>query len=136
MLPLQTFRHAGAASADGTWAYADSFRQRKDPRGVSANHYNSVFYFQGAAGDDTLALSSLGVSTYVGAADDASDEAQLSAILFSVMRGWNVIDTGAGWGGVMGGGWGALRQGRMLCAQKCARGACSVGLACRATSLD
>jgi hypothetical protein len=49
--PPQSFRHAGAASADGTWAYADAFKQRRgDGRGVSANHYNSVFYFQGAAG--------------------------------------------------------------------------------------
>lgn len=46
-------------------------------------------------GDDTLLLSSLGVGTYMGDEDAATDEAQLSAILYSVMRGWNVLDTGA-----------------------------------------
>jgi len=49
-------------------------------------------------GDDTLLLSSLGVGTYLGAEDEAADEAQLCALLYSVMRGWNVIDTGARWG--------------------------------------
>lgn len=31
----------------------------------------------------------------MGDEDAATDEAQLAAILYSVMRGWNVLDTGA-----------------------------------------
>ena len=42
-----------------------------------------------------LTLSSLGMGTYLGAIDDATDEQVLSALLYSVTRGWNVIDTGA-----------------------------------------
>jgi aryl-alcohol dehydrogenase-like predicted oxidoreductase len=43
----------------------------------------------------TLKLSSLGLGTYLGAADDATDEQVLAAVLYSATRGWNVIDTGA-----------------------------------------
>lgn len=41
-----------------------------------------------------LYLSSLGTGTYLGNADDMTDEQVLSAILYSASRGWNVIDTG------------------------------------------
>lgn len=46
------------------------------------------------AGDDTLLLSSLGMGTYLGGEDDATDEAQLSALLYSISHGVNVVDTG------------------------------------------
>lgn len=42
-----------------------------------------------------LYLSSLGTGTYLGNADDLTDEQVLMAILYSATRGWNVIDTGA-----------------------------------------
>jgi hypothetical protein len=42
----------------------------------------------------TLKLSSLGLGTYLGAVDDATDEQVLAAVLYSTTRGWNVIDTG------------------------------------------
>jgi hypothetical protein len=41
-----------------------------------------------------LKLSSLGLGTYLGAVDDATDEQVLAAVLYSTTRGWNVIDTG------------------------------------------
>lgn len=41
-----------------------------------------------------LYLSSLGLGTYLGLQDEATDEAVLAAILYSASRGWNVIDTG------------------------------------------
>jgi aryl-alcohol dehydrogenase-like predicted oxidoreductase len=43
----------------------------------------------------TLKLSSLGLGTYLGAVDDATDEQVLAAVLYSTTRGWNIIDTGA-----------------------------------------
>ena len=46
-------------------------------------------------GTRTLLLSSLGTGTYLGPADASGDEPQLCALLYSVSRGWNVIDTGA-----------------------------------------
>jgi hypothetical protein len=41
-----------------------------------------------------LYLSSLGTGTYLGNANDMTDEQVLMAILYSATRGWNVIDTG------------------------------------------
>jgi aryl-alcohol dehydrogenase-like predicted oxidoreductase len=41
-----------------------------------------------------LYLSSLGTGTYLGNADDSTDEQVLTALLYAVTRGWNVIDTG------------------------------------------
>ncbi len=41
-----------------------------------------------------LRLSSLGLGTYLGAADAATDEQVVSAVMYSATRGWNVIDTG------------------------------------------
>lgn len=44
------YRYAGAATADGTWAYGEAFRADKGERGTAADHYNSVYYMQGANG--------------------------------------------------------------------------------------
>lgn len=41
-----------------------------------------------------LYLSSLGTGTYLGNADDSTDEQVLTALLYAVTRGWNVLDTG------------------------------------------
>lgn len=41
-----------------------------------------------------LQLGSLGLGTYLGAADDATDEQVIAAVMYSATRGWNVIDTG------------------------------------------
>jgi hypothetical protein len=39
-------------------------------------------------------LSGLGMGTYLGELDDATDEAMVAAVLYSVSHGWNVVDTG------------------------------------------
>eukprot|EP00803_Ostreobium_quekettii_P010925 evm.model.scf_1074.1 EVM.evm.TU.scf_1074.1 scf_1074:17317-22172(-) len=44
-------------------------------------------------GDPWLMLSSLGVGTYLGAEDEQTDKDVTAAILQSLSRGWNVIDT-------------------------------------------
>lgn len=41
-----------------------------------------------------LQLSSLGLGTYLGPSDDATDEQVIAAVMYSATRGWNVIDTG------------------------------------------
>lgn len=45
------------------------------------------------AGED-LTLSSLGVGTYLGDPDQRTDDMVTNAVIYSVMNGWNVIDTG------------------------------------------
>ncbi len=45
--------------------------------------------------DQALHLSTLGVGTYLGEADGATDEAVVTALLYTLSHGWNVIDTGA-----------------------------------------
>jgi hypothetical protein len=44
--------------------------------------------------DERLYLSDMGMGTYLGEADSATDEAVVDALLYSVTHGWNVIDTG------------------------------------------
>lgn len=49
---------------------------------------------------EQLTLSSLGVGTYLGDADSRTDDAVTSAVVYSVVKGWNVIDTASNyrWG--------------------------------------
>lgn len=49
-----------------------------------------------ATEEETILLSSLGMGTYLGEADDLTDEQTLCALLFTITHGWNVIDTGKG----------------------------------------
>jgi hypothetical protein len=58
-------------------------------------HPPSPTWLPACAGEQ-LRLSSLGVGTYLGEANDWTDEAVSAAVVTSVMSGWNVIDTGEG----------------------------------------
>lgn len=44
-----TYRFPGHATADGTWAYGEIFKNQGD-RHLAPDHYNSVYYMQGARG--------------------------------------------------------------------------------------
>jgi hypothetical protein len=46
------FRHAGHATADGTWAFGDAFRADKSDKGVAQDHYNAVYYMEGKQGEE------------------------------------------------------------------------------------
>lgn len=73
---------AGSASSEGTSAYADLGR---DVQRLPAAHYRKF-------GD--LTLTSLGVGTYLGEADDETDRAVASAVYEALLSGAvNVIDT-------------------------------------------
>ncbi len=71
-----------AASPDGTRRYRDRFAGR-----LPAAH------FRKALGD--LSLASLGIGTYLGALDDATDARYADAIRTALALGTNVIDTAA-----------------------------------------
>lgn len=70
---------AGRATAAGTRAYAARFAGR-----LAAEHFRSL-------GD--LTVSSLGIGTYLGEHDDATDALYADAVQCAVERGCNVIDT-------------------------------------------
>lgn len=67
------------ATYDGTWAYRDRFHEE------FARTYFRPF--------DDLALSSIGVGTYLGDPTDAADETYREAIVEALESGINVIDT-------------------------------------------
>lgn len=71
---------AGSATAGGTLRYAARFRGKS-----AAGHFR-----QTPAG---LILSSVGIGTYLGEADEATDEAYSGAVVAAVEGGLNVIDT-------------------------------------------
>ena len=71
---------AGSATAGGTLRYAARFRGKS-----AAGHFR-----QTPAG---LILSSAGIGTYLGEADEATDEAYSGAVVAAVEGGLNVIDT-------------------------------------------
>lgn len=71
---------AGSATAAGTLRYAARFRGKS-----AAGHFR-----QTPAG---LILSSVGIGTYLGEADEATDEAYSGAVVAAVEGGLNVIDT-------------------------------------------
>lgn len=90
---LEKFVFKGHASKRGTELYAGSLLGS-----VGINHFQRVQWgLKNITEPDSepmsLKLSSLGLGTYLGAADDATDEQVLSAVLYSATRGWNVIDT-------------------------------------------
>ncbi len=69
------------ASSDGTRRYASRFTGR-----AAAGHFREQF-------STGLILSSLGIGTYLGEADSATDEAYTAAVVAAVENGANVIDT-------------------------------------------
>ncbi|KAL6755522.1 hypothetical protein V8C86DRAFT_2676453 [Haematococcus lacustris] len=79
--------HRGRATSHGTLAFqAAMVKQLNLPDSL----YKSVKLLMS---EEALALSGLGVGTYLGEGDEATDEASVAALLYSVTHGWNVIDT-------------------------------------------
>jgi aryl-alcohol dehydrogenase-like predicted oxidoreductase len=77
--PLDDERKAGSATADGTLRYAARFQGR-----AAAGHFREI---RGG-----LVLSSIGIGTYLGDPDDATDLAYADAIVEAIESGINVVD--------------------------------------------
>jgi aryl-alcohol dehydrogenase-like predicted oxidoreductase len=77
--PLDDERKAGSATADGTLRYAARFQGR-----AAAGHFREI---RGG-----LVLSSIGIGTYLGEPDDATDLAYADAIVEAIESGINVVD--------------------------------------------
>jgi len=73
-------RKTGSATADGTLRYAARFQGRS-----AAGHFREI---RGG-----LVLSSIGIGTYLGEPDNATDRAYADAIVAAVESGINVIDS-------------------------------------------
>lgn len=69
----------GFATSEGTTRYRDRFRNQ-----AATNHFRN---------EESLWLSSIGIGTYLGDADDATDAAYANSIVRAVQLGANVIDT-------------------------------------------
>jgi aryl-alcohol dehydrogenase-like predicted oxidoreductase len=73
-------RKTGSATADGTLRYAARFQGRS-----AAGHFREI---RGG-----LVLSSIGIGTYLGEPDDATDLAYTDAVVAAVESGINVVDS-------------------------------------------
>src|ERR1700734_2889153 len=73
-------RKAGFATPEGTLRYAARFKGRS-----AAGHFREI--------PGGLVLSSIGIGTYLGEPDNATDAAYTSAIVSAVENGSNVIDS-------------------------------------------
>src|SRR5271156_6995844 len=73
-------RKTGSATADGTLRYAARFQGRS-----AAGHFREI---RGG-----LVLSSIGIGTYLGEPDDATDLAYADAIVAAIESGINVVDS-------------------------------------------
>lgn len=73
--------HASSATLEGTARYRNRFQGR-----VAENHFRN---------EQNLWLSSIGIGTYLGGADDATDQKYAQAVVRAVELGANVIDTAA-----------------------------------------
>jgi aryl-alcohol dehydrogenase-like predicted oxidoreductase len=71
---------AGSATPQGTLRYAARFRGKS-----AAGHFREI--------PRGLVLSSIGIGTYLGEADEATDEAYSGAVVAAVEGGFNVVDT-------------------------------------------
>src|SRR5580692_2692289 len=71
---------AGSATAAGTLRYAARFKGKS-----AAGHFRQT--------TDELILSSVGIGTYLGEADQATDEAYSGAVVAAVEGGFNLVDT-------------------------------------------
>jgi aryl-alcohol dehydrogenase-like predicted oxidoreductase len=78
--PLDDQRKIGSATADGTLRFAARFQGRS-----AAGHFREI---RGG-----LVLSSIGIGTYLGEPDDATDRAYIDAVVDAVESGINVVDT-------------------------------------------
>src|SRR5271155_4820052 len=70
----------GLATSQGTLRYAARFQGR-----AAAGHFRDV---QGS-----LVLSSVGIGTYLGDADDETDRAYTNAVAAAIEGGFNVVDS-------------------------------------------
>lgn len=75
----------GHATAEGTARFRDRF-----PAAREAGHFRSAAHVRGAG---ELWLSSVGLGTYLGQPDAASDRAYADAVTEALRRGVNVLDT-------------------------------------------
>lgn len=80
-------RIQGFATADGTARFTDRFRE------LPRDHFRPA---------DGLTLSSLGIGTYLGDMDDATDALYAGAVEAAVRGGLNVIDTAINYRGMRG----------------------------------
>jgi aryl-alcohol dehydrogenase-like predicted oxidoreductase len=78
--PLSAERKAGFATPEGTLRYAARFQGRS-----AAGHFREI--------PGGLVLSSIGIGTYLGEPDKATDAAYTDAIVSTVENGCNVIDS-------------------------------------------
>jgi hypothetical protein len=78
--PLSAERKAGFATPEGTLRYAARFQGRS-----AAGHFREI--------PGGLVLSSIGIGTYLGEPDKATDAAYANAIVSTVENGCNVIDS-------------------------------------------
>src|SRR5262249_38314643 len=70
---------SGHATKKGTLRFADRFPAARD-----AGFYRDV---------ESLAVSNIGIGTYLGEADDATDEAYSAAVRAAIWKGVNFLDT-------------------------------------------
>ncbi len=70
----------GSATPQGTLRYAARFRGKS-----AAGHFREV--------PSGLVLSSIGIGTYLGEPDEATDDAYSGAVVAAVEGGFNVVDT-------------------------------------------
>lgn len=78
---FETMSLTGSATLQGTARYRDRFKDQ-----VAENHFRN---------EQNLWLSSIGIGTYLGNADDATDAKYTEAVVRAVELGANVIDTAA-----------------------------------------
>lgn len=77
--------HPGHATAEGTARFRNRFPQLRD-----AGHFRRPEHVPGAG---ELWLSSIGIGTYLGEPDDATDKEYVAAIATAMRSGINVLDT-------------------------------------------
>jgi aryl-alcohol dehydrogenase-like predicted oxidoreductase len=75
----------GHATAEGTERYSNRFPQLR-----AAGHFRRPEQISGV---NDLALSSIGLGTYLGEPDDATDQAYIEAIVTALRSGINLLDT-------------------------------------------
>ncbi|HTE88417.1 MAG TPA: aldo/keto reductase [Terriglobales bacterium] len=75
----------GHATAEGTERYSDRFPQLR-----AAGHFRRAEQISGVS---DLWLSSIGLGTYLGEPDDATDQAYIEAIVTALRSGINLLDT-------------------------------------------
>ncbi len=78
--PLNDERKPGSATAEGTLRYAARFQGR-----AAAGHFREI---RGG-----LVLSSIGIGTYLGEPDEATDGAYTDAVVAAIEGGINVVDS-------------------------------------------